>query len=108
MRESGGPLDLLARAVYDAGDTGTTVPALAAAQHRPVEEVRAEVGTLVEEGVLVALSAQAVVHRERWSALAERPGRGDGCVHQANPPRVMPREELHTRARAPFRGALSG
>ena len=109
VRESGGPLDLLARAVYDAGDTGTTVPALAAAQHRPVEEVGAEVGTLVEEGVLVALSAQAVVHRERWSALAERLVAVMDAFHQANPLREwMPREELHTRGARAVPGGTFG
>ena len=109
VRESGAPIDLLERAVYEAGDNGANAAALAAALGRPLEEVRADIALLREEGDLIALSENAVVHQQRWEALVERLGQALDAFHRANPLREwMPREELRNRVARGVPGGTFG
>ncbi|MDH7568916.1 MAG: SelB C-terminal domain-containing protein, partial [Armatimonadota bacterium] len=98
VREAGTPMDLLERAVYEAGESGANVSALATSLARSVEEVQADLAVLQEEGDVFRVSAQMVVHRERWESLRDRLLAALDAFHQANPMRQwMPREELRHR-----------
>lgn len=109
VRESGAPIDLLERAVFEAGEAGITMAALAQALQRPVAEVRADAEVLLEEEELLALSAQAVIHRQRWETLRERLQQTLEAFHQANRLREwMPREELRARAARGIPGGTFG
>ncbi|MBI3948394.1 MAG: selenocysteine-specific translation elongation factor, partial [Armatimonadetes bacterium] len=109
VRETGAPIALLERAVYEAGDAGISTAALAAALGRPVEEVRADLQTLLDAGEMVALAPQAFVHEQRWEALRDRVLKALDTFHAANPLRArMPREELRTRAARAVPGGTFG
>ncbi|NLC56056.1 MAG: selenocysteine-specific translation elongation factor [Armatimonadetes bacterium] len=109
VRESGAPIDLLERAVFEAGEAGITMAALAQALQRPVAEVRADAEVLLEGEELLALSAQAVIHRQRWETLRERLQQTLEAFHQANRLREwMPREELRARAARGIPGGTFG
>ncbi len=109
VRESGAPIDLLERAVFEAGEAGITMAALAQALQRPVAEVRADAEVLLEGEELLALSAQAVIHRQRWETLRERLQQTLEAFHQATRLREWrPREELRARAARGIPGGTFG
>ena len=98
VRESGAPIDLLERAVFEAGEAGITMAALAQAPQRPVAEVRADAEVLLEGEELLALGPGGDPP-PALETLRERLQQTLEAFHQANRLREwMPRESC-ARAR---------
>lgn len=108
-RESGSPLSLLERLLYEAGDKGLTPTALATSVGRSLEDVCADLQTLADSGRAMGLSAQVFLHQRHWEALRERVLKVLEAFHAGNPLReYMPREELRIRSARAMPGVAFG
>ncbi|MBM3457352.1 MAG: hypothetical protein FJX77_02285, partial [Armatimonadetes bacterium] len=98
VKEQGTPIELVAEAVQRHQLTPVAPPVLAQELSLPVEEVRALVRALTEQGELAAFEGGGVLHRHRIEAAGHQIRRTLAEHHSARPMwSGMSREELRSR-----------
>ncbi len=98
VKEKGTPEELVAETVQRSNLTPIAPQAIGQALGMPLEEVRRLVGELKEQGELVGLEGETVVHRHRLDAAGHQVVSTLSEYHAAQPMRTgMSREELRSR-----------
>ena len=98
LLEKGTPEELVAQAVQHSGLTPATPAQLASDLSIPRDEVDAHLAALGEQGTVIVVKGDAVVHAHRVSAAEHQVLSTLSGFHEANPMRMgMSREELRSR-----------